>query len=434
MNSDADAPRLTGLITYATIATAIVALLLLTNWPTYQYEVRGGPIPLYFYALPAVLIIPMLFADPGSAVRFLRDPLFWWFVVFVVIGLFSLLLAQDFMENAARQWRLRLLALMFFYTITILASGSQRRLIGWVMVGCVLLACALCWFDVLRPGRIVPQGIEGSSERGAGLFINPNIAGSFIVMGTIAALPMIPSRLRGLLLVAAVFGVAGTFSRGAFVMVTIAMAGMIWLKLVKRAQGMVLVLALPVLVGGVSLAYDYAIDTSENRHVKGVVERLNWFRDTAEEDSAVEGRKWGAKRAWEAFLDSPAIGNGIGATSLAVDLDGPHNMYLMLMAEHGIFGFLLYISLCALLVRQGRSVARWARSVRDRDIGNSMALFGMALAVYGFFSHNVLEDPFTVFLMAFLTAAAFGARRVATADARRYVRPRTVARDAATPV
>ena len=84
--------------------------------------------------------------------------------------------------------------------VTILAGASQRRLIGWVTVGCVLLACALCWFDVLRPGRIVPEGLEGSTDRGAGLFMNPNGAGAFIVMGTIAAVPMIPSRLRGLLL------------------------------------------------------------------------------------------------------------------------------------------------------------------------------------------------------------------------------------------
>ena len=437
MNSDLDAPvaaRLTGLTTYATVATAIVGVLFLTNWPSYQYAVRGGPIPLYYYTLPALFIVPMLFAAPANAVRYLREPLFWWFVVFVLLGLVSMLLAQDFVEDASRQWRLRVLAFMIFYTVTILAGASQRRLIGWVTLGCVLLACALCWFDVLRPGRIVPEGLEGSTDRGAGLFMNPNGAGAFIVMGTIAAVPMIPPRLRGLLLVAAVFGVAATFSRGAFVMLTVAMIGLIWFKLVKKMQGIVLVLALPLLIGGVSIAYNYAIDTSENRHVNSVVERLNWFRDTGEEDSAVEGRKYGAARAWQAFLDSPAIGHGIGSTSLAVDLDGPHNMYLMLMAEHGVFGLFVYLGLCALLIRRGRGVARAALTVEDRDIGNALAVFGGFMAIYGLFSHNVLEDPFTIFLMAFLTAAAAGARRAVRDRDLRYHVPRRVARDATTPV
>lgn len=435
MSSDPGAPpatQLTGLTIYATMAAGIVALLFLTNWPSYQYEVRGGPIPLYFYALPAVLIVPVLFADPARAVTFLRHPLFWWFVAFVLIGLFSLLLAQDFMEEASRNWRLRVLSMMFFYTITMLANASERRMIGWVTVFCVLLACALCWLDVLRPGRIVPRGIEGQSDRGAGLFINPNGAGAFIVMGAIAALPMIPRRLRGLLLVAAVFGVAATFSRGAFIMATIGMVGMVWLKLVKKGQGILLVVALPILVGAVSVAYDYAIDTSENRQFSQVVERLNWFR--GEDDDAVEGRRYGALRAWNAFLDSPVIGKGVGSTALAVDLDGPHNMYLMLMAEHGVFGLFLYVSLWGLLMRNGRAVARSARTVQERDIGNSQALFGALIAVYGFFSHNVLEEPATMYLLAFLVAASFAARRAAYPYGARYPGPRTMARDATTPV
>jgi hypothetical protein len=415
--------RRLGLMAYATICAAVIGVLFLTNWPSYQYAVRGGPIPLYFYVLPAVFIVPLLFVEPMAAVRFVREPLFWWFVAFVLTGLFSMLLSQDFIEDASRQWRLRVLAFIFFYTLTILTSESQQRVIGWVIVACVLLACALNWFDVLRPGRIVPEGIEGRSDRGAGLFINPNAAGSFVVMGTIAALPMIPARFRGLLLVTSIFGVAATFSRGAFVMATVTLVGMIWLKLVKRGQGMLLVMGVPLLIAGVSLSYDYAIDTSENRHVQNVVERLNWFRDVEEEDAAVEGRRYGATRAWHAFLDAPVMGGGIGSTSLAVQLDGPHNMYLLLMAEQGVLGLFLYVSLCALLIRSGRRIARAAGTAHDRDVGNALVLFGLFMATYGFFSHNVLEDPFTMYLLAFLVAAGSGARFVPSPGAKELAPP-----------
>ena len=404
-SGNATGTRRVGLIAYATACTAAVAVLLLSNWPSYQYAVRGGPIPLYFYLVPALLTVPMLFAEPGAVLRWLREPLFWWFAVFVLTGLAWLLLAQDILEESSRQWRLRALSFIVFGACAVLAGASNRKTVAWVIVACMLVACAFNWFDVLRPYRFVPEGIEGASEgRGAGLFINPNAAGSFIVMAAIAALPMIPTRLRGLLLVAAVFGVAATFSRGAFVMVFVALAGAVWLKLVKRGQGMLLVIALPLVVTGVSLSYDFLIDKSESRHIQNVVQRLNWFQDVGNEDIAVEGRKFGAQQAWQIFLDNPVIGKGTGATSLTIQQEGPHNMYLLLMAEQGMVGLLLYVSLCAILIRRGRRMARSARSADEHDVGKCLMLLGFYMATYGFFSHNVLEEPYTMFLLAFVAA------------------------------
>jgi O-antigen ligase len=433
-HANVPATRSVGLAAYATLCTAVVALLFLTNWPTYDYAVRGGPIPLYYYVLPALLIVPIVFAEPMAAVRFMREPLFWWFVIFVVTGLVWLLLAQDFVEDASRQWRLRVLAFMFFYTVTLLSSESHRRIVGWVIVACVLVACVFNWIDVLRPYRFVPQGIEGVTEgRGAGLFINPNAAGSFIVMGTIAALPMVPARLRGLLLITAVFGVAATFSRGAFVMISVALLGAIWLKLVKRAQGIVLILTLPLLILGVSTSYEYLAAASENRSINRVVERLNWFKDTGDEDVAVEGRKYGASQAWQLFLDRPVTGHGPGVASLAVRQEGPHNMYLLLMAEQGILGFILYVSLFVTLLRRGRRIARYAQTMHERDAGSAVVLYGLFLATYGFFSHNVLEEPHTIFLLAFVVATGFGALHAANGAPERTAARAVAARRMSSP-
>jgi O-antigen ligase len=400
-------PRI-GMQVYSTACASVIALLFLTNWPGYQYSVRGGPIPLYFYLLPAGLILPMIFAAPHLAVRSMRDPVFWWFLMFVLTGLVWLLPAQDFVDEASRQWRLRVLSFIGFYSVALLISEAHRRALGWVIVVCVLMACAFNWFDVLRPYRFVPQGIEGASDgRGAGLFINPNAAASFVVMGTIAALPMIPVRLRGILLVTAVFGVAATFSRGGFVLIGVALLGAIGLKLVSRTQRVLLIIALPLLIGGVSLSYDYLVDASDNRQMQNIVQRLAWFQEMDEEDGAVEGRKHGASQAWQLFLESPVIGKGVGVTSLAVRQEGPHNMYLALMAEQGLLGLFLYVSLVGILLRRGWRLARHAATDHDRDVGRTLVIFGMFIAAYGFFSHNVLEEPHTIFILAFLVAAGF---------------------------
>jgi len=400
--------RRAGMVTYATACAAVVAIIFLTNWPTYRYTVYGGMIPLYYYILPGLMIVPLLLAEPQAAVRFLRDPLLWWFFAFVLTGLVWLLLAQDFLEEASRQWRLRLLALMFIYSITLLASEAQQRVLAWVIVACVVVSCAFNWFDVLRPYRFVPRGIEGASEgRGAGLYINPNAAASFIVAGAIASLAFLPSRLRGLLLVCCVFGVAATFSRGGFVMITTATLGAMALRLMSRAQAMLLLVTLPLLIGGVSLAYDYLISASESQHIHTVLQRLAWFQEPADEDFAVEGRKQGAANAWQIFLEHPVTGGGTGATSRAILLEGPHNMYLLLMAEQGFLGLALYVSLVWLLIQRGWRGMRRSPSARDRDVFATLVLFGVYLAVYGFFSHNVLEEPQTMFVLAFVIAAGF---------------------------
>jgi hypothetical protein len=76
MNNYDHAPtanRYAGLIFYSTLATSVVALFLLTNWPTYHYSIRGGPIPLYYYVLPIVLVIPIAFAHPALAARLSRS-------------------------------------------------------------------------------------------------------------------------------------------------------------------------------------------------------------------------------------------------------------------------------------------------------------------------------------------------------------------------
>lgn len=402
--STAGTPPL-GLMIYATSSAAIVAILFLTNWPSYQYVAAGGPIPYYYYVLPAGLIVPLLFAEPGTAVRFAREPLLWWFLAFVLTGLAWLLLAQDFVEEAARQWRLRVLAFMLFYTVTVLCSEAHLRVLGYVISACVLMACALNWVDVLHPYTFVPKGIENATDgRGAGLFINPNAAGAFIVMGTIAALPMLPGRLRTAFLVAAVFGVAATFSRGAFVLTAVTILGAIGLRLVSRAQAMLLIVGLPLMFATVGLSYDYLIDASDNRQMQDIVERLGWFQGMREYDNAVEGRIHGAATAWQMFLENPATGGGTGATSLAIE--GPHNMYLLFMAEHGVLGFFLYASLVGILIRRGWRTAKNAATPHDRDLCSVLLLLGVFLAIYGFFSHNVLEEPHTIFVLAFVVAAA----------------------------
>jgi len=400
-----------GLSVYATACTLLVGLLLLTNWPSYAYEVRGGVIPLYYYALPGILMIPIAFAHPQVLLRLLHEPVFWWFASFVLLGLAWQILEQDFSEHANRQWRLRLLVLFMFTTVAVLASESRRPPVALLIVGCVLLAGAFSWFDALRPFRFVPQGYEFASEgRGAGLFINPNIAASFVVMGTIAALPWIPTHLRAAMLTAMVICVAPTFSRGGLLLAAIATFGAVFLGLLRRYQTMLVLVALPLLVIGVNVAYEYLMTHSEDRNMQRVVQRLMVLQPGADEDQSVDLRADAAARAWALFKEKPLLGAGLGKTTSTAFVTGPHNMYVMLMAEQGIVGLALYLSLILLLLWRGWQLMRSAPSLEGSEIGKATLILALYIAANSLFSHNVLDEAHGIFLIAFIVAAGFRAR------------------------
>jgi O-antigen ligase len=384
-----------------------MSVLFLTNWPTYQYVVFGGIAPIWYYALPAAIVLPILFAKPETIVRLCREPLFWWFALYVVSGAVWLLLSQAFMEDASQQWRLRVLALFFFFSTAVVTIESKRFPLVLAVLSTLVLASVFNWWDALRPHVFVPLGIEGGAAgRGAGLFINSNRAAAFVLAATITLLPFVPLHMRGILLLVGFVGIAPTFSRSGLLCAGIVVVLAVALKLIKRAQVLLLVLAIPLIAAGTAVYYDVLLSSSDDPNLNRIVQRLNWFQDM-ESDDSIEDRIYPAIRAWEMFLDAPVTGKGVGVTSRPLLGDGTHNMYLLLMAEQGFLGLLLYLSLIGLLAWRGWTLSREAVSPQLADVGRAMLLYAMFIAFYGFFSHSILEEPHGIFLMAFITAAAF---------------------------
>lgn len=406
-----------GLTTYATLALGALGVVFLSNWPTYSFLARGGPGLVWYYVAAAVLIVPVLFAEPHLTLRLLREPLVWWFVVFVLSAVVWMTFAHDFERDALATLRPRIAALGLFYTVAVLGTQCKRPLVGLLIVAMVLLACATTWFDVLRPYRFLQQGQDfAGSGRGAGLFVNPNIAAAFIGGATIVALPLIPMLLRGALVLAAVIGIVPTFSRAGYIYAVIFLILPMFMRLLDRKQALLVLITVPALVVATAASYDYLMHASDDQNLHNVIRRLDWFRGLEPEDDAVSARLHGAQVAWNMFLDAPLTGMGIGATlnELTVQI-GPHNMYLLFMAEQGFFGVALYLTLIWLIARRGRQLAKTALDREDSEVGKAMILLALFFVAYSFFSHNVLEEPHIIYLLAFLTAASFQAPRAVTA-------------------
>ena len=395
--------------TIASAGAALVALILLSYWPTYNYLVLGGHSPLLYYALPGFIALPLLFLRPATGLGLFHESIVWWFLVYVFSGMAWLLFAQDFPTPAGQQWRMRVLAAFFFFTIFLTVGLSRPQPIALAAAACVLLAAALNWYDVLRPSALVPLGLPGSNPgRSAGLFINANIAAAFILMGTIAVLPLAPEWLRGALLMVAVVGVAPTFSRFGWIFSVLLVVMAAGFKLLNRRQLILIMCAVPLLMAAAGIYYQFMLQSGN----ENIIGRLSWFQTLGDRaDFSVRERAYVAHQAWERFLDSPLYGQGIGVTLSRGARVGTHNMYVMLMAEQGLVGLALYLSLIGAIAYKGWALARAASEKLDRDIGLTLVVYAVFLGAYGFVSHNVLEEPHGMFVLAFLLALAAQARR-----------------------
>ena len=124
--------------------------------------------------------------------------------------------------------------------------------------------------------------------------------------------------------------------------------------------------------------------------------------------------------AWLAFvaigvlLHSPALrvyrAGGLPGLDVLRDAAYAFVPDALLTAPRGSFlGFIvlaLYLAFVAMFVRNGRRLSAAAGDWGPLETGRALVVFGAFLAVYGFFSHNVLEEAHGIYLMAFIVAVA----------------------------
>jgi O-antigen ligase len=164
--------------------------------------------------------------------------------------------------------------------------------------------------------------------------------------------------------------------------------------------------------------YEFGI-ASEYVNIQNVEQRIEFFVTGGDVvDYSTEEREFVADKAWHMFTDNPVLGKGTGATVTWDYEVSTHNMYLLFLAEQGLVGGALYLSFISIIVLTGVNLIRHRVSREDRDLGVALALFGCFYVLIGLFSHTILEEPQTQFLLAFLFAAVLdAAAKTQTSDA-----------------
>jgi len=329
--------------------------------------------------------------------RFRLEPMVIWAYGYLAISFLwffpSSQSAVAWQQVQTRVLSVIFLLLLFFLFVDQRAQRAARQAIAVA----TLISSALNLYELFNPMTF--SDIPG---RSTGLFANVNQSGAAIVLGLILGQGVVPPRYRGVYVIATGVGLMPTFSRSA-ILGWVAVCFVTWLLSGIRPSGL-LKFGTVSIVAALFLLTPWwgSLQTELARRgvlTENVLDRLAFFEGGGAEDASAEERVVVAQLAWQTFADHPVTGTGTGATTENDFVVGPHNIYLAMMAEHGISG--LFIVPALLLA------TLWGA---NRDTAAVTIPFALFIIFWGFFSHNVLEERYILLSFA-LVAAMVASRR-----------------------
>lgn len=287
----------------------------------------------------------------------------------------------------------------------------------------ILLAAAMCTIVAVTSG---PDGsgplgalVAPSSDaraRASGSFGNPNEYGSYVAMAmTLAVGVFLATHHRGARLALTVIvgilivGIILAFSRSAIISLAVGLVTLVFIR-DRRSGVAVTLLALATLAITFPLLVDARL-TSSLGSADSIAQSTLAGSDASRLARVLAGPAL--------FLSAPIFGVGLGGYH-AITGDASHNWYMTVLAEEGLVGTAIWLSLLLAFALGLRS-----RPLTPRSIG----LACLAVFVVGsLFTDPPHEDQSSLTTAAILTAAyvaEWGRRALAHRAARPAVRPPT---------
>lgn len=276
------------------------------------------------------------------------------------------------------------------------AVGFERVLRPAAAVAAITLAATIVW-DALAPGTF-----SVDAGRPAGFAMNANVAGFDLLLLAVAGVAY--DRFRpfdALLLASALCAIIFTFSRGGLILfgvVAVFYIAAVWCSDRSGATAR-RVIALGACFGiGLLVTFAVLKETLISSQPEAA-HRLDLFEDRNLIENGRESRIDLFFHYLAIAAQQPVRGHGTGAVlSLEHEApwrEGPHNMYLRVWVDHGIWGLASYTGLLAAIAMLFIRYRCWA------GLAITMLTF-----LNGAFSHNVIEDKTLLILAGALLASA----------------------------
>lgn len=388
---------------HCTLAISAV-LIFFTSLDVYLWESVKLVAPVTFIYIFIAAVLLLILIAKFSKVRYgIPIELVIWCICYAAISSFSFLLLLSFPtyseETGIQQLRTRILSEVFLVVMFLVFSKYPKvqTLTRLVICLAVLLAVFNNLLEFIDP---LAFGGLNNTGRAAGFYINPNITGCALMLGMIFGIGALPQKLRIFYASIVLAGVVMTFSRGAMFGWLVVMGIFYKSELISRKQSLiwiVSILGISFLFGSV-LSTIFDLDELQRSglvtaNFDNIRERLEWFQNPKSEDSA-DSRLEVVAIAWKMFGNHPLLGNGLASTDNLNNWGiSTHNMYLLHIADHGILGIVILPALVFAVT--------WKAQGESRDIAWAFSAF---ILLWGFFSHNILEERYILICFSLMAA------------------------------
>ena len=340
------------------------------------------------------------------AARFFGGSIFFFVLAAVLSGLANGINSP--VELAGQIARDVASPIVFFATVLI--AGSMKKIAGEKaesQILTILFLLSLIGVCSVFLSLVFPQWhffIRGDKTnlhvRFAGVYGNPNPASmqslSFMVIGLAKTAHSKNLRFLFASLIVGAAAILLTGSRAGIlgtVFIVLPLG-----SLVFGAKQVIKTMIAGIAVLAVGIGIYFALQSQTNSSLAGQAKRASMLLNMAEEgfnDDTTGGRTTLATIAFKMWKESPIIGHGIGSARTMlpyIDL-GPHNYYLTILVESGLFGFLPFFACWCFVGLKSfdRTNPNWLR----------ILIIGVFLTIsfYAMTSHTVFNQRNQVFLI-----------------------------------
>jgi O-antigen ligase len=411
-------------------ATLLVVFLLYTNAAVVAVKFHG--VPFFVGAsVPLLLAWPLFWHIVVRGEKFVISPMTWPLILFVVVQLLGILVAQR-PDVAAAKMKVAATECLLLY---LLVSNAVRTLdtlrrVVWVLIAGGALLGGLGGFQYISGTQhhdyggfaqvptFDPEEAAAGDElaRFAGSIGEKNYFAQFMLMVLPLAMFRVNGERRTLWRVTAVvccafiaLGIALTFSRGAVVGFVAMLAVMTMMRYIKVRHALAGVLGLVLLLLAVP---QYAARLQSLGRLADV---LGSGKQLQHADKATQGRLTEMAAAGLVFVENPILGVGPGmfryhflekADALGFQIHGTtrlaHCVYLEIAAEHGIVGLVAFLAVLLMTLRRLAKVRTSNANAEMANLAVSFMLAIVALMTTGVF----LSFAYVRYYWLFLALAA----------------------------
>ena len=381
-------------VRYHTLLMAIALGAMYANLPVYLYVLDTRLLPKFIYFGIFAFIAPLMIIRWQALCDYLVSPFALWALLLFSLNMIHLAgfpASADFggaaFMDIHAEARRSLIATRAQYILFALFLGfvayisPTRMYLRIMFVMMAVVPCAVI-VDFADPGLLYPVDLTGAVlGRAAAMFINPNLAGEAILHIVVLGFAVLARRYRMPLFLLAGVAILTTFSRAAII-AWIALLGLfIYKRTLPKSAVVSLAIAIAILLVFIGSFETYISSREEFEDAAtNILSRLNFFSSFTFDDDSSEERAGVIQAGWELFLQNPLFGSGAGATHFWRHRGSTHNQLLLLAAEYGVLGILLWGWMLIMLCKSS--------FFSDRGLRYAMAFL---FAFMSLFTHQMLD-------------------------------------------